>query len=52
MGQYGHDRGSRVIASGFFDLGFDVNVGLVLSTMEEVANLTADYDVHVIGVLS
>ena len=52
MGQDGHDRGSRVIASGFFNLGFDVNVGPLFSTLGDVENMSADSDVHVIGVSS
>ena len=52
MGQDIHDRGSRVIASGFSNLGFDVNVGLLFSTPGEVADLAADSNVHVIGVSS
>ena len=39
MGQDGHDRGAKVIASGFADLGFDVDVGGLFSTPEEVANI-------------
>ena len=50
IGQDGHGCGSRVIASGFSDLGFDVNVGPLFFTMGEVADLAADFDVHVIGV--
>ena len=52
MGQDGHNRGSRGIASGFSDLGFDVNVGLLFSASGEVADLAADSDVKVKGVLS
>ena len=52
MGQDGHDRGSRVISSGFFDLGFDVNVGPLFSTPGEVADLAVNSDIHVIGVSS
>ena len=52
MGQDGHDCGSRVIASGFSDLGFDVDVGPLLSTPGEVAYLAANSDIHVIGVSS
>ena len=50
IGQYGHDCGSRVIAPGFYDLGFDVNICLLLSTPREVADMAADSDVHVIWV--
>ena len=52
MGQDGQDCVSRVIASGFSNLGFDVNLGPLLSTMGEVTNLAADSNLHVIGVLS
>jgi len=52
MGQDGHDRGAKVIASGFADLGFDVDVGALFSTPEEVARQAIDADVHVIGVSS
>ena len=50
MGQDGHDRGAKVIASGFADLGFDVDVGAMFSTPEEAARQAIDNDVHVIGV--
>ena len=52
MGQDGHDRGAKVIASGFSDLGFDVDVGPLFSTPEEVALRALDSDVHVIGISS
>ena len=52
MGQDGHDRGSRVIASGFSDLGFYVDKRPLFSTPGEVAEMAADSDVHVIAVLS
>ncbi|MGW3485050.1 methylmalonyl-CoA mutase [Rhodococcus indonesiensis] len=52
MGQDGHDRGQKVIATAFADLGFDVDVGPLFQTPEEVANQAADNDVHVIGVSS
>ncbi|MGO9746354.1 MAG: methylmalonyl-CoA mutase family protein, partial [Mycobacterium sp.] len=52
MGQDGHDRGQKVIATAFADLGFDVDVGSLFSTPEEVARQAADNDVHVIGVSS
>ena len=52
MCQDDHDRLSRFISSGFSDLGFDVNVGPLLSTPGEVADMAADSDIHVIGVLS
>ena len=52
MGQDGHDRGQKVIATAFADLGFDVDVGPLFSTPEEVAQQAADNDVHVVGVSS
>ncbi|OQR89666.1 methylmalonyl Coenzyme A mutase [Achlya hypogyna] len=52
MGQDGHDRGAKVIASGFSDLGFDVDVGPLFSTPEEVARQAIDSDVHCVGVSS
>ncbi|MEV4600094.1 methylmalonyl-CoA mutase [Amycolatopsis sp. NPDC049253] len=52
MGQDGHDRGQKVIATGFADLGFDVDVGPLFSTPGEVARQASEADVHVIGVSS
>jgi methylmalonyl-CoA mutase len=52
MGQDGHDRGQKVIATAFADIGFDVDVGSLFSTPAEVARQAADNDVHVIGVSS
>ncbi|GAB3656057.1 methylmalonyl-CoA mutase [Nocardioides korecus] len=52
MGQDGHDRGQKVIVSAFADLGFDVDVGPLFSTPEEVAQQAVDADVHVVGVNS
>ena len=52
MGQDGHDRGAKVIASGFADLGYDVDVGGLFQTPEEVARQAIDNDVHVVGVSS
>ncbi|UYP20856.1 methylmalonyl-CoA mutase [Rhodococcus sp. Z13] len=52
MGQDGHDRGQKVISTAFADLGFDVDVGPLFQTPEEVAQQAADNDVHVIGVSS
>jgi methylmalonyl-CoA mutase len=52
MGQDGHDRGQKVIATAFADIGFDVDVGSLFSTPEEVALQAADNDVHVVGVSS
>ncbi|OQM79744.1 putative methylmalonyl-CoA mutase large subunit [Rhodococcus sp. 66b] len=52
MGQDGHDRGQKVISTAFADIGFDVDVGPLFQTPEEVANQAADNDVHVVGVSS
>ncbi|MBO1914306.1 cobalamin-dependent protein, partial [Microvirga sp. 3-52] len=48
----GHDRGAKVIASSFADLGFDVDIGPLFQTPEETALQAAENDVHVIGVSS
>ncbi len=50
IGQDGHDRGAKVIATAFADLGFDVDVGTLFQTPEEVARQAVENDVHVIGV--
>jgi methylmalonyl-CoA mutase len=52
IGQDGHDRGQKVIASAFADIGFDVEIGPLFSTPEEVAAMAADKDVHIVGVSS
>ncbi|MHA6625117.1 methylmalonyl-CoA mutase [Pseudonocardia sichuanensis] len=52
MGQDGHDRGQKVIATAFADLGFDVDVGPLFSTPAEVARQAVEADVHVVGVSS
>jgi methylmalonyl-CoA mutase len=52
LGQDGHDRGSRIIATGFADLGFDVDIGPLFQTPEEAARQAVDNDVHVIGISS
>ncbi len=52
MGQDGHDRGQKVIASAFADLGFDVDIGPLFSTPEEVARQAVENDVHVVGASS
>ncbi len=52
MGQDGHDRGQKVIATAFADIGFDVDVGSLFSSPDEVARQASDNDVHVIGVSS
>ncbi|MEV4100629.1 methylmalonyl-CoA mutase [Nonomuraea sp. NPDC049649] len=50
MGQDGHDRGQKVIATAFADLGFDVDVGPLFQTPEEVARQAVEADVHIVGV--
>ncbi|XP_044531707.1 methylmalonyl-CoA mutase, mitochondrial [Gracilinanus agilis] len=50
MGQDGHDRGAKVIATGFADLGFDVDIGPLFQTPREVAQQAVDADVHAVGV--
>ncbi|RMH19539.1 MAG: methylmalonyl-CoA mutase [Acidobacteria bacterium] len=52
LGQDGHDRGQKVIATAFVDLGFDVDVGPLFQTPEEVARQAVENDVHVVGVSS
>mmetsp|Transcript_5514 Transcript_5514/g.11334 ORF Transcript_5514/g.11334 Transcript_5514/m.11334 type:complete len:752 (+) Transcript_5514:351-2606(+) len=52
MGQDGHDRGGKIIASGFSDLGWDVDVSPLFSTPEEIASQAIDADVHVVGMSS
>lgn len=52
MGQDGHDRGQKVIATAFADLGFDVTVGPMFQTPEEIARLAVEHDVHIIGASS
>ncbi len=52
MGQDGHDRGQKVIASAFADLGFDVDIGPLFQTPEETARAAVENDVHVIGASS
>ena len=52
MGQDGHDRGAKVIATAFADIGFDVDVGPLFQTPEEAAEDAIDNDVHVIGISS
>jgi methylmalonyl-CoA mutase len=52
MGQDGHDRGQKVIASAFADLGFDVDVGPLFQTPDEVARQAIEADVHIVGVSS
>ncbi|MEQ1614831.1 MAG: cobalamin-dependent protein, partial [Hyphomicrobiaceae bacterium] len=52
MGQDGHDRGQKVIATAFADLGFDVDIGPLFATPDEAARQAVENDVHVIGVSS
>ncbi len=52
MGQDGHDRGAKVIATAFADLGFDVDIGPLFQTPDEVARQAMENDVHVVGVSS
>jgi methylmalonyl-CoA mutase len=52
MGQDGHDRGQKVIATAFADLGFDVDVGALFQTPDEVARQAVEADVHIVGVSS
>jgi len=52
MGQDGHDRGQKVIATAFADLGFDVDIGSLFQTPEETAKQAVENDVHVVGVSS
>jgi methylmalonyl-CoA mutase len=52
MGQDGHDRGAKVIATSFADIGFDVDIGPLFSTPSEVAQMAMENDVHIVGVSS
>ena len=52
MGQDGHDRGIKVVATGYADLGFDVDIGPMFQTPEEAARMAVENDVHVVGVSS
>lgn len=52
MGQDGHDRGQKVIATAFADLGFDVTVGAMFQTPEEIAKIADTNDVHIVGASS
>ncbi len=52
MGQDGHDRGAKIIATAFADLGFDVDIGPLFQTPEEVAKDAVEADVHVVGISS
>ena len=52
LGQDGHDRGAKIIATSFADLGFDVDIGPLFQTPEEAARGASDNDVHVLGISS
>ncbi len=52
MGQDGHDRGAKVVASAYADLGFDVDIGPLFQQPEEAARMAAENDVHVVGISS
>ena len=52
LGQDGHDRGAKVIATAFADIGFDVDIGPLFQTPEEAARQAVENDVHIIGVSS
>jgi methylmalonyl-CoA mutase len=52
LGQDGHDRGAKVIATGFADIGFDVDIGPLFQTPEEAAREAIENDVHIVGVSS
>ena len=52
VGQDGHDRGQKVIASAFADLGFDVDIGPLFATPSEAARQAVENDVHIVGVSS
>ena len=52
MGQDGHDRGAKVVATGYADCGFDVDMGPLFQTPEEAAKQAVENDVHVLGVSS
>jgi methylmalonyl-CoA mutase len=50
LGQDGHDRGAKVIASSFADFGFDVDISPLFQTPEQIARQAIDHDVHIIGI--
>ena len=52
MGQDGHDRGAKVVATGYADLGFDVDIGPLFQTPAEVAKQAVENDVHILGISS
>ncbi len=52
MGQDGHDRGAKVVATGYADLGFDVDIGPLFQTPKEAAKQAVENDVHILGISS
>ena len=52
MGQDGHDRGAKVVATGYADIGFDVDIGPLFQTPKEAAKQAMENDVHILGVSS
>jgi methylmalonyl-CoA mutase len=52
MGQDGHDRGAKVVATGYADIGFDVDIGPLFQTPSEAAKQAVENDVHILGVSS
>ena len=52
MGQDGHDRGAKVVATSFADIGFDVDIGPLFQTPEEAAKQAIENDVHILGISS
>jgi methylmalonyl-CoA mutase len=52
MGQDGHDRGAKVVSTGFADIGFDVDIGPLFQTPSEVAKQAVENDIHVLGISS
>ena len=52
MGQDGHDRGAKIIATSFADIGFDVDIGPLFQTPEEAAKQAMENDVHILGISS
>jgi len=52
MGQDGHDRGAKVVATGYADIGFDVDIGPLFQTPAEAARQAVENDVHILGVSS
>ena len=52
MGQDGHDRGAKIVATSFADIGFDVDIGSLFQTPKEVTKSAIENDVHIIGVSS